>query len=114
MTLRIHLSQELETRLKRAASAHALSPEAYALALLDNALRKETFPTPEEVVARIKALPPELQSIHPAIAAVAEVLRDMPPEPTDFDLQQWQREWEAIEEELTRITREDDIAEGRG
>ncbi len=114
MTLLIHVSQELETRLKREASARALSPEAYALALLDNALLEHTTPTPEEVVAKIKAIPPNPQSIHPATASVAEVLRDMPPEPTDFDFEQWRREWETAEAELKRITREDDIAEGRG
>ncbi|MBI4671514.1 MAG: hypothetical protein HY741_07590 [Chloroflexi bacterium] len=84
------------------------------MTLLDNALLKETFPTPEQVVAKIKALPPEPQSIHPATALVAQVLKDMPPEPSDFDLEQWRHEWEASEEELKRITREDDIAEGRG
>ncbi len=114
MTLLIHLSQELETRLKREASARALSPEDYALALLDDALLEETTPTPEEVVAKIKTIPPEPQYVHPATASVADVLRDMPPEPTDFDLEQWRREWETVEAEMKRIAREDDLAEGRG
>lgn len=114
MTLTLNLPKDLETKLKREAAARALSPEEYALDLLDNALEQENFPTPEEVVAKIKAMPPDPEAIHPATGSLVEVLKNAPQEPTDFDLQQWNREWAAVEAEMKRITRENDIAEGRG
>lgn len=113
MTLTINLPKDLETKLKREAEARALSPEAYALDLLDNALEEEGFPTPKEVVARIKATPPNPASVRRATGSLADALRDAPHDP-DFDLEQWQREWDAVEAEMKRITRENDIGEGRG
>lgn len=113
MTLIINLPQELETKLKREATARELSPEEYALNLLDDALEQESFPTPKEVVAKIKALPPNPASIRRATGSLADALRNAPHDP-DFDLAQWQKDWDAAEAEMKRITRENDIAEGRG
>lgn len=113
MTLTINLPEELETRLKREATARALSVEEFALDLLDSALEEETHPTLEEVVAKIKAMPPNSASIRLPTGSLADALRDTPSDP-DFDLERWNKDWAAVESEMKRIAREDDIAEGRG
>ena len=69
-------------------------------------------PSVSQVVERIKALPPNLAMITAPQGSLADALRD---EPTDvkFDLNRWKQEWAVAEDELNRINREDDIAEGR-
>lgn len=114
MSMVIRLPQELENRLKREADARALPAEELALVILDHALEEETEPTLEEVVAKIKALPPNPDSIQYPTGSLEDYLRNAPLEPTDFDAEQWEKEWAEIEAEMKRIDREDDIAEGRG
>lgn len=109
MTLTINLPKELEEQLKREADARHVPIETIALDLLEEAL----YPTPEQVVEKIRKLPRDPQYVQLPTASVAAVLRDAPPEPTDFDLDQWNKEWTAIEAELKRITHENDLAEGR-
>lgn len=113
MTLTITLPEALEKRLAREARARDLSLEDYALEILEGALPLATFPTLEQVVAKIKALPRNPDSIHLPTASLADTLRDTPTD-ADFDLEQWSKEWEAVETEMERMTRENDIAEGRG
>lgn len=122
MTLTITLPEDLEKRLKREATAHDLSLEEYALGLLDNALEQaasptreeqEQLPTLEEVVANIRALPPNPNSIRLATGSLAEALGNAPSDP-DFDLAQWTRDWGAVESDMNRATVADDKAEGRG
>lgn len=69
-------------------------------------------PSVSEVVNRIKAIPPNTDLIRQPEGSLADALRDGPTDP-DFDLEQWQKEWEAAEAEIKRINLEDDIAEGR-
>ncbi len=73
----------------------------------------DDFPTPEEVVAEIKATPPNPANIHPATGSLAESLQNAPHDP-DFDLESWNREWAKVEAEMKAITRANDVAEGRG
>jgi prevent-host-death family protein len=65
------------------------------------------------LVEKIKATPPDPNSIHPATASLAEALKNAPQDP-DFDLESWTRQWNEIEAEMKAIDRADDIAEGRG
>jgi hypothetical protein len=56
--------------------------------LLSNALADESedYPTLEEVVARIRATPPNPANIHPATESLADLLLNAPEDP-DFDLE---------------------------
>ncbi len=114
MTLTINLPQDLESRLEREASTRQLSIEEIALDILDNALSRDSLSmTPQQVVAKIQSTPPNAQSIRVASGSLADALRAAPSDP-EFDLDQWNAEWAAVEAEMKTITRENDIAEGRG
>lgn len=54
---------------------------------------------PDEIVAKIQALPPDPQGVRPASDSLAGALRDAPENP-DFDLSTWNRDWTAAEEEI--------------
>lgn len=100
MSVTITLPPELETQLQRKAQAQNRLVEELALDLLTEALEvEEDFPTPEQVVARIQATPPNPHSIRPASGSLAEALRDAPNDP-NFDLVLWEREWAAVEAEI--------------
>jgi hypothetical protein len=113
MTVTIMMPDEMENQLKHKAEKSHLSLEEFILDLLADALETETpSPTPEEVVARIKATPGNPNSLRPASGSLAEALRHAPDDP-DFDLAAWNREWAAVEGELQTVTRANDLAEGR-
>lgn len=65
-----------------------------------------------EVVARIKAMPPNLAMIIQPSGSLADALRTGPTHP-EFDLPRWEQEWAAAEDELNRLNFESDVAEGR-
>ena len=136
MTLTITLPEKIAEQLQRKAKERHLSATAVAIDLLENALDEQTnfhpalvngkilvtetddgaeedFPTPEEVVAKIKALgPSNPRNIRLAQGSLAEMLRSIPSDP-DFDFEEWNRQWAEIEAEMKAINRADDIAEGR-
>ncbi len=114
MTVTITLPDEIETHLKRKARMQYLSVEELALEILSNALEmQESFPSPEEVVAKIKATSPDPRGIRLASGSLAEALRHAPDDP-DFDMATWSREWAAVEAEMQAMTRAGAVAEGRG
>jgi len=80
----------------------------------DNALSndQDDYPSLEEVVAKIRAMPSDPSNIHPATQSLAELLAASPEDPS-FDLEQWNCEWAAVEAEMKAITRANDRAEGR-
>lgn len=111
MTLTISLPVEVQDKLERRANAIHWSVEKMATHLLDDVL-DDPSPTLEEVVARIKNLPPTL--ILPDkvdIQAWREALTD-PPDAPDFDEELWTRQWAAVEDEMRAITKANAIAEG--
>jgi len=136
MTLTITLPEKIAEQLQRKAKERHLSATAVAIDLLENALDEQTnfhpalvngkilvtetddgaeedFPTPEEVVAKIKALgPSNPRNIRLAQGSLAEVLCSIPSDP-DFDFEEWNRQWAEIEAEMKAINRANDIAEGR-
>lgn len=116
MTMTITLPDQLAVKLQAEARQQHLSPDELALNILADALKLEDeadeYPTLEEVVAKIKATPPNPANIHPATQSLADLLRDAPHDP-DFDLETWNREWAKVEAEMKAITRADNIAEGR-
>lgn len=97
MPITITLPQEIEAQLERRASAQRLSVERLAIDILSGALEtEESGPTPEEVVAKIRATPPNPRGIRPADGSLAEALRNAPDDP-DLDLASWRQEWAAVE-----------------
>jgi hypothetical protein len=101
--------------LKHRAEEKEMSVDDLVIDLLVNALTNELedYPSLEEVVARIKASPPNPANIHPATASLAELLLNAPEDP-DFDLETWKRDWANVEAEIKAIERANDITEGRG
>jgi len=114
MAVTITLPDELEARLQHRAKGLRLSLENLALEILGRALGTDEYsPTPEEVVAKIRATPPNPHSIRVADASLAEALRNAPKDP-DFELATWNREWAEVDAEMKAATRINAIAEGRG
>jgi hypothetical protein len=112
MTITLPLIGDLAERLQSEAEAQHITVENLALNILYDALGVEnTFPTPEEVVAKIKATPPNPAMIRPATGSLEEALLNAPEDP-DFDLETWTRAWEAFEAQMKAIDRANDIAEG--
>lgn len=136
MTLTITLPEKIAEQLQRKAKERHLSAVEVAIDLLENALDEQAdfhpalangktliaatddevetiSPTPEEVVAKIKALgPSDPRNIRPATGSLAQALRSIPSDP-DFDFEEWNRQWAEVEAEMKAITRANDIAEGR-
>ena|SRR5687768_17312880 len=104
MTITITLSDELARDLQYRAEEKKISVDDLVADLLFEALANESeeYPTLEEVVARIKATPPNLANIHPATESLADLLRDGPEDP-DFDLEMWTRDWARVEAEMKAI-----------
>lgn len=113
MALILELPEQIEKQLQQQADSQALSPEAVALQLLQEALTSTTPPpTPQEVVDKIKQLPPNPHAFRPAQGSLAEALENAPTDP-DFDLEEWTKEWQLVEAELRAMTIGKAHAEGR-
>ena len=114
MPVTITLPDELARNLQIRAETRQVSLEQLVADILTQAfVVEDDFPTLEEVVAEIKATPPNPAAIRPATGSLAEDLQNSPEDP-DFDLETWTREWARVEAEMKAITRANDIAEGRG
>ncbi len=111
MSVTITLPGNLEAALRSAAKARESSIEDLAAALLGNAIKAALAPSPEDVVAEIRAA--GSATAHPAKGSLAEALRSAPDDP-DFELETWRREWSAVEAEMTALSQANDLAEGRG
>lgn len=112
MTITLTLPNKLEQHLQRRAGLQHRSVEQVAIDILTGVLNEDNFPTPEEVVARIKATPPNPHGIRRATGSLADALRHAPHDP-DFNLESWEESWAAVEVETKAVTRANDIAEGR-
>ena len=114
MALTLTIPDDLAEQLQQAAEEQQLSVEETVAQILRNALpHANYFPTPEQVVAKIKALPKNPLNPIPAQGSLMEYLRNSPTDP-NFDLDAWNREWKAVEAEMKAITSANDVAEGRG
>lgn len=115
MTLQISLPEELAGELSRQAIHQKRTAQEIVIDLLNRALgfdQDKYLETPEEVVARIKALPKNPDALRPAQGSVADALRRTITN-EDFDLDAWEKEWAAVEAEMREMTLLDDIREGR-
>jgi plasmid stability protein len=114
MATMITVPDSLEVQLQQHAHAQHRSVEAVALDLLREALNAATAaPSVNDVVATIKATAPNPSSIRPARGSIADILRRTP-STVDVDLDQWNQDWAAVEQEMRAMTRADDRAEGHG
>jgi len=111
MTLTISLTDVVQAKLEKRAKAIDWSVEKMATHLLDEAL-EDSFPALEEVVERIRNLPPGPVIEPTSRISLAQALRAAPEDP-DFDLSVWQVQWQAAETEIAAMTQANDISEGR-
>jgi predicted DNA-binding protein len=58
--------------------------------------------SPDEVIAKIKALPSNPASVHHATQSLVELLSHTPIDPS-FDEEVWNREWAAVEAEMKAL-----------
>ena len=113
MSITVTLPDDVQAQLQRAAESQRRSLEEVALDILTNAAEAgPAVPTPEEVVARIRATPPNPKGVRAATGSLATALRDAPHIP-DFNLGVWEQEWAVVESEIRATPRANDIAEGR-
>lgn len=113
MATTITLPDSLEAQLQQQAKVQRRSLEAVALDLLREALdATSNYPSVEDVVAKIKATEPNAGAIRPAQGSLADILRRASG-PVDFDLEQWNKAWAAVEQEMRAMNRTDDLDEGR-
>lgn len=111
MTLTITLPDELVEQLQQTAEAQQLSMDETVALILRNALHDNAyFPTLDQVVAKIKATPPNPLSIRPAQGSLADALRAAPRDP-EFNLATWTWLWEAIEAEIGALATESGMPE---
>lgn len=123
MSVTIDFPENVLTRLKRKAAREKQSIEEVTVHLVDRALDEDaaTEQVDAELLAlveRIKATPRNPAMIRPAVGSLAEYLAESlareAAEPEGFDQAEWDRAWDAIEQEMKEVTRANDIAEGRG
>ncbi len=116
-----HLLEQQATRLHLSSEALAVKLISAALideatALLERNWKDQEFPSLEEIVAGIKALPPNPKSFHPAERAhdlsYLTWLLENPTEGT-MTVEEWEQFWPPFEQELKEIDRLDDLNEGR-
>lgn len=127
MTTLIALPDDVAVQLQHQAAIRNRSVEALAIEYIVAALDEQTAAPADaqitldddnellEIVARIKAMPPNPANIIPAqgnLAAVLLVLEAI--EIPGYDLEAEIAALRAAEDELREINRADDIAEGRG
>ena len=128
MSLTITLPKKIAEQIQRKADEGQLSVEEVAITLLQNALNQESDRqdhlssrqelviegddnslTPEEIVARLKAL--ELSDVSDSrTGSSATTLRNIPCDPA-FNLAAWDRQWAEIEAELKAMPSENDTTE---
>ena len=118
MSVTITLPDPLSERLQNEAQARSQSVENLAVELLSRALTDQSGQELMALSARIRALPPNpanqfdpqagMHSLteHLSATIAAEDLNE------EFDLEEWQRNWNAVEAEMKITDRANDIAEG--
>ena len=112
MTLTITLPEPLTLALKNRAAQERKSVVDLALKLLADALEAdEDFPTLQEIVAQIKATPPDPDAIHSPEDSLLQLLLASPADP-NFNLPEWEQEWSRAEAEMKAISWTNAIAEG--
>lgn len=128
MQVTLSLPETLVNHLQQQAEQLDVSLDDLTAKLLSDALINEQteslsapddevdLPTLEELVARIRATPPNPKAVHPPTKTVEEVLAALEASPSpesDITPEEWDRMWAAFEQELKAVDRAKDIEEGR-
>lgn len=119
MPLTITFPDELATKLRTKAEILDQSVDEFTINFLDHAFNGATYYYPiieelenekedeltlEEVVAKIKATPPNPAMIQYPTESLLEYLLESTPElDPDFDIEGWDREWAKVETELEAL-----------
>lgn len=69
--------------------------------------------TPEQVIANVKARPIHPETIIPPKGSLLVALKTPTYDDEDFNLEEWTKQWQAVEHEMKTLTRQNDLAEGR-
>ena len=114
MATTIYIPDELSHKVQEQAALYRLSMQDFVLQVLADSVGEEHdhWPSLDEVVAEIRATPPDPSSIHPPQASLYELLAAVPNEPK-IDAEAWNRRWAAIEDAMEARDRADDRREGR-
>lgn len=72
-------------------------------------------PSLEEVVASIRAMPPNPNAVHPAQESLLDYLQSLPDDVVDpsFDAESWDKAWANVEAMLKATDQAKEIIEGR-
>ena len=111
MTMTVTIPKRLAVKLAEMAVRQGTDPERLAVELLEDDLDEAVFPSVEEVVAKIRALPPS--EVIPASGSLLEHLASITVEDPAFDASEWNRQWALIEAEMKSIELTDQMREGR-
>lgn len=117
MVVTLELNQQVVKQFQEKAEAQDVSLEQLLVNILTEAADspkndRTVHMTPEVVMAQVRALPPNPNSIIPAQGSLLEALQAGPEDP-DFDLAAWDQQWAQVEAEIRAITIQNDIQEGR-
>lgn len=107
MLTTLNLPEPLVQSLEARASNQQRSLDELVTDLLQTAVETDDSSL-EELVAAIKATPPNPALIHPAQGSLAEALASLPDDP-DFDQEQWEKEWVKAEAEMKAIEEADHL-----
>ena len=113
MTITINLADSSFAGLQQKARRQHVSIEELAVKILADSIIESAPESIDEVVARIKAIPPAPGKVRPASPDLAGLLGSAPEDP-DFNLEEWRQSWALVEGEMRSLTRANDFAEGRG
>ena len=118
MIVTLDLNQKIVKQFEEKAKAEDLSFEELLVDILTEAAvnpqptTTQWAMTPEAIMAQVRALPPNPNSVTPAQGSLLEALQSGP-EDADFDLDAWNQQWAQAEAEIKAITRQNDRQEGR-
>ncbi len=110
MSVTITLPQTLEAALQTVAEARKLSVEEFVLDIRGHAAKTLRTPSPEAIVAEIRAAP--TSTVIAATGSLSAALESAS-EDSEFQLETWQRQWSAVDSEMKALARANDLAEGR-
>lgn len=131
MPLTITFPDELATTLRTKADSFNQPVDQFTISFLDRAFNGTPHYAPiveelkyeddeddeltlEELVAKIKATPPDPRAIHPPTESLLDILLNSPPEPEpDFDAEKWDQQWAQYEAEMKARSLADEMEERR-
>ncbi len=116
MEITITLPDFLAAKLQTKAQLRKRPAEEVAVELLDEVLTDQIDVDLDAAIARVRALPVDPGLIHQPTGSLEQYLEESiareDKENADFDLGDWQKEWDAFEAEQKAVDRADDVAEG--